>query len=113
MNVTTEFPNNDSWRFIDAHHEFTSSNPAAESFNGFYSINAVNEEMEDMDFVGVKIGDVNGNAQANSLLGAESRTTDGTFSLTSPDRFVEAGENVTVTFTAAEMPLLRLLCSRL
>jgi len=103
LNITTEFSNNDSWRFVDAHHEFTSANAAAENFNEFYTINALNEQMENMDFVGVKIGDVNGNAQANSLLGAEARTTNGLFTLTTDNRFIEAGERVTLAFTAAEI----------
>lgn len=103
LNITTEFANNNSWRFIDAHHEFTTQNPAADDFNEFYNINAVSESMQNMDFVGVKVGDVNGNAQANSLLGAEARTTNGTLTLTTADRFVEANELVTVTFNAAEI----------
>ena len=103
LNITTEFSNNDSWRFVDASHNFASVNPAAEDFNESYTITALNGEMMDMDFVGVKIGDVNGNAQANSLLGTESRTTNGTLSLTTTDRFVEAGQTVTVAFTAADI----------
>ncbi len=103
LNITTEFSNNDSWRFVDANYEFTSANPAAESFNEFYNITALNGHMENMDFVGVKVGDVNGNAQANNLLGAESRTTNAALTLTTTDRFVEAGESVTVAFTADEI----------
>ena len=103
LNITTEFSSNDSWRFVDASHQFATANPAAENFNEFYSINALNGNMVDMDFVGVKIGDVNGSAQANSLLGAESRTTNGALTLTTADRFVEAGQTVTVAFTAADI----------
>ena len=33
LNITSEFPNNDSWRFVEGGYEFTSANPAAESFN--------------------------------------------------------------------------------
>jgi len=86
LNITTEFPANDSWRFVDAKHEFTAPNPANEAFGELYHINNHNEDMENMDFIGVKIGDVNGNAQANSLLGAESRNTVGTLTLTTADR---------------------------
>jgi len=103
LNITTEFSSNDSWRFVDANHNFTTANAASENFNEFYNITALNGEMMNMDFVGVKIGDVNGNAQANSLLGAESRTTNGALTLTTTDRFVEAGETVSVAFTAAEI----------
>ena len=103
LNIATEFSNNDSWRFVDANYEFTSANPAAENFNEFYNIISLNGHMENMDFVGIKVGDVNGNAQANSLLGTESRTTNAALTLTTADRFVEVGETVTVAFTAAEI----------
>jgi len=53
-----------------------------------------------MNFVAVKIGDVNGNALANTLLGAESRSTFGALTLTTTDRMIEVGETVTVTFNA-------------
>jgi len=33
LNINTEFSNNDSWRFVDAGHQFTSANPASENFN--------------------------------------------------------------------------------
>jgi len=100
LNITSEFPNNSSWRFVDNKHSFTSDNPAAENFNEFMSINNLEGDMIDVDFVGVKVGDVNGNAAANSLLGAETRSTNGALSLIATDRFVEAGETVTVDFSA-------------
>jgi len=103
LNIRSEFPSNDSWRFVDASHNFTSANPANENFSEFYTINTLSGDMMNLDFVGVKVGDVNGNAQANNLLGAESRTTNGALTLTAADRFVEAGETVTVAFTAADI----------
>ena len=103
LNITSEFPNNDSWRFVEGGYEFTSANPAAESFNEFMSINNLSADMPNMDFTAVKIGDVNGNALSNSLLGAESRTTNGTLNLNVTDRFVEAGQAVTVEFTSANI----------
>ncbi len=103
LNVTSEFPNNTSWRFVDAKHEFTSANPAAENFAEFMSINDLDGAMSDVNFIAAKIGDVNGTASANSLLGAESRTVNGTLSLNATDRLVEAGQTVTVDFTSADI----------
>lgn len=103
LNITSEFSNNTSWRFVDSKHEFTSENPAAENFNEFMTINNLEGSMLDVDFVGVKVGDINGNAASNSLLGAETRSTNGALSLTANDRFVEAGQTVTVDFTAADI----------
>ncbi len=103
LNITSEFSNNTSWRFVDAKHEFTTQNPAGENFDEFMNINNLTGEMLNVDFIATKIGDVNGNAQANSLLGAESRTTNGTLNLNVTDRFVEAGQTVTVDFTSADI----------
>jgi len=36
---------------------------------------------EQIDFVAIKIGDVNGNARPNSLIAAEDRTTANTFEI--------------------------------
>jgi len=103
LNVTSEFTNNTSWRFIDAKHEFTSANPAAENFDEFMSINNLDGEMLDVNFIAAKIGDVNGTATANSLLGAESRNVNGTLNLNVTDRAVKAGQTVTVDFTSADI----------
>lgn len=103
LNVTSEFPNNTSWRFVDAKHEFTSDNPAAENFAEFMSINNLDGEMPNVDFIAAKIGDVNGTASANSLLGAEARNINGTLSLNVVDQLVEAGQTVTVDFTSADI----------
>jgi len=37
LNITTEFSNNDSWRFVDANYTFATTNPASEQFNEFYT----------------------------------------------------------------------------
>ena len=103
LNITSEFPNNDSWRFVDAAYVFSTENPAAENFNESISINNLSANMESVNFVAVKVGDVNGNALANSLVGAEVRNTNGTMNLNVADRFVEAGQTVNVEFTAADL----------
>ena len=71
----------------------------AENFSEVYNINNLASDMA-IDFVAVKIGDLNGTATPNSLMGAESRTTAGTLTLNATDRLVQAGETVTVAFTA-------------
>jgi len=105
LSINTEFANNDSWRFVDAAHNFSASttNPAAQNFAEFKDISQLASNMMNVDFVGVKIGDVNGSAAANSLLGAESRTTNGTLNFNVTDRLVEAGETVTVDFSSANI----------
>jgi len=103
LNINTDFTNNDSWRFVDAAYEFTSNNPAAETFGEFYNIENHSADLENMDFIGVKIGDVNGNAKANSLLAADTRNTNGTLTLVTTNRMVEVGETVKVAFNGANV----------
>jgi len=99
LQVVPTFENNDSWRFVDANYQFTTDNALAENFSEVYNINNLGGSMA-IDFVAVKIGDLNGTATPNSLVGAESRTTAGTLTLNTTDRLVTAGETVTVAFTA-------------
>jgi hypothetical protein len=53
------------------------------------------------DFVGVKIGDVNGTAIANALMSTDDRSTS-TLLFDVQDRVVKAGEVFEVTFKGAE-----------
>jgi hypothetical protein len=54
-----------------------------------------------LDFIGIKIGDTNGSAQANQLLGADDRSF-GKLDINVADQRVTAGEIVTVEFNAAD-----------
>lgn len=49
LNIITEFPSSDSWRFVPGSIEFQN----------------LNVDVPDQDFIGVKIGDVTGNANPN------------------------------------------------
>jgi len=98
LQVVPTFEDNDSWRFVDANYQFTSADPLSEDFSEVYNINNLAGNM-DIDFVAVKIGDLNGTATPNSLVGAESRSA-GTMTINTTDRFVQAGETVTVEFAA-------------
>jgi len=102
LNVTTEFSNNDSWRFVDANYQFTTENPAAESFSEVASIGNLDHNTE-AHFIAVKIGDVNINAIANrSLVSSESRTN-GTLDFSTEDVRFEQGAMVTADFNLANL----------
>ena len=103
LNVHTEFPNNQSWRFVDKTYQFTSNAPMGESFEEMIRVQNLTENLMQVDFVGIKVGDVNGNATTNSLLVARERNNAPTFNLQIKDRFVQAGEQVNVSVTATEM----------
>jgi hypothetical protein len=99
LQVEPTFTNNESWRFVDANYKFNTEDALTEDFTEVYNINNLASNME-INFVAVKVGDLNGTAIPNSLVGtAESRSV-GALTLNATDRFVEVGETVTVEFTA-------------
>ena len=65
--IDTEFVNNTSWRFVPA--DFVFPNPANPFQTTFPGINLVNDPlmgMFDLDFIGIKTGDVNGSASTDA-----------------------------------------------
>ena len=60
LGIYDEFPDNKSWSFVDAEYEFLDEwNPWAENYPQTYSIDFLSGAM-DVDFIGMKTGDVNG-----------------------------------------------------
>ena len=102
LNVTSEFPNNESWRFVDASHEF-SSTPLTDNFNEFRSINNLSTDMMETDFIAIKIGDVNENATPNSLASAEVRTSNQPLVLQLNNQFVEKDQAIQVEVSTADL----------
>ena len=92
LNIDTEFTNNTSWRFVDAAYSFpVATNPWFEAFPELINENNLASDILDADFVGVKIGDVNGNAQANALAG-DDRTLNGQFNFVAENISMKAGQ---------------------
>ncbi|MBI1224984.1 MAG: T9SS type A sorting domain-containing protein [Bacteroidetes bacterium] len=61
--VTPNFPNNTSWRFVDASYVFSNPlNPFVPGFPETISINNATGNITGQDFVAIKVGDVNNNA---------------------------------------------------
>ncbi|MCB9281440.1 MAG: T9SS type A sorting domain-containing protein [Lewinellaceae bacterium] len=103
LNIDTQFSNNTSWRFVPQNYAFpVPSNPWFETFPEVININDLPGEMVDQDFVGVKIGDLNGSVQANAL-SAEDRNLEGVFNLNVADIAMKAGNEYRVAFTAPEI----------
>ena len=64
LGKTDVFPNNaNSWRFVDANYQFTNeNNPLSEPFPEDRLIVDLLRDVTEVDFVGMKLGDVNGSA---------------------------------------------------
>jgi hypothetical protein len=99
LQINTDFPNNTSWRFVDAAHEFENPmNPFSQPFPEYFNINNLDADDMGVDFIGIKIGDVNGSANPNYLLGADDRSFDGELNFDIQDRGLKAGETYRVDF---------------
>lgn len=73
LGLADGFPDNTSWRFIDKGYNFLDvNNPLSDQFNEIYNINQLNSDM-DIDFVAVKVGDVNESVIANANMLATVR----------------------------------------
>jgi len=101
LGITTEFENNGSWRFIDAAFEFADENDVfATPIPGDYDIPTLNSDMT-IDFVALKVGDVNGNAQSNLNEDISSTRTNRSLSLIADNQEFEADEVIAVPVVAA------------
>jgi len=100
--IDDNFTNNTSWRFVESSYDFTTDNPLTENFPEMATISDLDKDME-MDFVAIKIGDVNGNAKTNSLVAAEDRSTTEIFEITTEDKLLKAGESYSLTFQTEQL----------
>jgi hypothetical protein len=102
LGIFTELPNNTSWRFIDKSFVFpVVNNPFQTAFPEARSLTNVMNNHYDLDFIGVKIGDVNNSVVANLNMPVEERTS-GTAIFDIEDRQVQAGEAFEVTFKSVQ-----------
>jgi len=98
LGIYTELPNNDSWRFADAGQTFdepTNPFPFVEQL----SVNLGEANISGQNFIATKVGDVSGNAIANSLIASKGRSA-GSLTLQVADATVNAGELVEVAVSA-------------
>jgi len=92
LQIDTTFTNNTSWRFIPQDYSFSEpQNPWADNFPESITLQNVSSNEWENDFIGVKIGDVSGNANPANLLEADDRTMTDELKLTTTDRLLEVG----------------------
>lgn len=102
LGSSSTFPNNTSWRFVDANYRFEDNNPLDEDFPETFTVNLAQDM--DLNFVAIKVGDVNGSADHSSpigtLIASESRN-DQSLMFQTEDMNLVAGETYTIPFEAA------------
>ncbi|NRB50110.1 MAG: T9SS type A sorting domain-containing protein [Saprospiraceae bacterium] len=102
LGMEDNFPENTSWRFFEETQEFSDpTDPWSAFLREVASINDVEENMQ-VNFKGIKIGDVNESAQPNSLFSIDERTQ-GAFALTVEDMQLQAGQTYRVDFKGKGM----------
>ncbi|MEM6318231.1 MAG: Calx-beta domain-containing protein [Bacteroidota bacterium] len=100
LNIISEFPNNESWQFVNMMEPMSNDNPLIGGYQDYYDVLGIDRSVV-VDFMAVKIGDVNGNARPNSLVRSEPRSFNGSVHIEVEDRFVQTGESYSVNFTVA------------
>lgn len=94
LNIEENITGNSSWRFVPKSYTFPNpSNPWATIFPEIININDLSTAQADLDFVAIKVGDVNDSSIPNLLLAAdETETSFQTSSNTTTDKILESPE---------------------
>jgi hypothetical protein len=96
LGIYDELPSNTSWRFIDKSYQFADPfNPWMEEFPETYTLNGLNTDMHDVDFVAIKVGDLNNTVVANAAQ-VITRNAPGVLEFAMESQGVQAGEVITV-----------------
>ncbi len=96
LGINEGLPDNTSWRFVDSQYDFPElSDPWFEEFPEDYSIDSLNADML-IDFVGVKIGDVNNDVIANSNLSEDETSLARKLTLKIEEQIMKSGELGTI-----------------
>jgi hypothetical protein len=107
MTRKADFDNNTSWRFIDANYEFQdANNPFLEDqLPTSVQINDAQMGVRDVNFVAVKVGDVNNSAVTRNLNGTEDRSRN-TANFWIEDAKFQAGQLVEVPVRLSDLTSL-------
>ena len=101
--INTSFPNNKSWRFIDANFAFANpGNPFASPFPEIYDIPVLENDMSGIDFIGLKVGDVNCTANPNLSAPANDREYDGSLLMQIEEEELSVGETYALEVRAKD-----------
>jgi len=102
LDHSDDFQTNESWSFVAADFIFANANnPFASLFPEEITINELNQD-EAHNFIGIKVGDVNGTATTNGLLDGDSRDFKGDLILATKDQDLEEGKTYEVSFNASK-----------
>lgn len=94
LGIDKTFTKNEAWRFIDAGYRFPDqADPLKEPFREQYLIRELQSPMQ-VDFIGVKIGDINESSIPSELLNLESREAPNALAFSAIDQPYSSGDIV-------------------
>ena len=99
LGINDKFENNYSWLFVSTDEELDMQYPYL--FDDERVVDNLRDMVYDNDFVGVKVGDVNGSAKANSRQRATEVRSDISLDLNYSDRAITNGETYNVDITSS------------
>ncbi|MEY3050929.1 MAG: hypothetical protein RLY31_714 [Bacteroidota bacterium] len=102
LQITAQFANNTSWRFVRQDYVFSDpNNPFQPAFPESLQLVNPNQHVQDANFIAVKIGDLNHSAAINlDGDGTEARHGAALYELDIPDRSVQPGVPVDIPLYA-------------
>lgn len=92
--------NSKSWRFIPAHIAKSAVDPAR--YSEAITIERLDSSISNADWIGIKIGDVSGDAVANSLQSAKSRSSNPVLLYTS-NHYIKRGQELAIPIYAHDV----------
>ena len=100
LGLYDDLPNNTSWRFVDSEYNFSNAlDPWATVIAETYAIEDLSSDMA-IDFIGVKIGDVNSDVEVSSIVeDIDVRSQRWPVALSQNLTSLEAGDISTITIT--------------
>lgn len=103
LNITPDFLINKSWRFIDSNYQFVTKNPENEPFTEKVEVTNLTVDAIILDFIGVKIGDINRSASFQAFEVERGRSKPISFPLWMEDQLLEMGQQIDLPFIIPDL----------
>ena len=102
LNIDERFSNVSSWRFVDAAYKFPDpNNPWVEAFPEVVNVNDLAGKVQ-ANFIAIKMGDINGNAQVSSTASAEVRSAKA-LQLQTEEQELKVGQRYAISIRAKDL----------
>ncbi|MBT8220397.1 MAG: T9SS type A sorting domain-containing protein, partial [Bacteroidia bacterium] len=100
LNINEDFGSNQSWRFVHADYDFSGDDILTQEFPEAYELNSMSGNME-IDFIGIKVGDMNASVDPSGLLGQASND-DQALEFSLENIALKAGNTYEIAFKAKD-----------